>query len=218
MARRPVKEAKETKPEARPETRPRSATKSKLASRERERRSLQLRMAGMTYDDIAQNLGYANRASARAAVLRALQRHTQEPAEELVRLDTERLNAMLLMLWPKVQDPDSEWHFSAIREARAIMADIRSLHGAATRRDESGMNVNINIGGDDVLVIAGDKEAYLDGLKKMAAATGEPLPALMAGDTSLSEVVSDDMGDQADQDNDNDDEIVEAEIVEGGES
>ena len=71
-----------------------------IEAAEKRARALELRKAGATYDQIAQQVGYAERGSAYRAVQTALQAITQEPAQEVRQLEVERLDAMLLGLWP----------------------------------------------------------------------------------------------------------------------
>jgi hypothetical protein len=63
--------------------------------------ALQLRIAGASFPVIAERLGYAGPQGAYEAVKAALDRTLREPAEELRKLDQERLERMLLGLWPQ---------------------------------------------------------------------------------------------------------------------
>lgn len=72
----------------------------RLAAAERQRQALLLRRGGASYDQIAQRLGYRDRASAYRAVLAALEQTLREPAEEVRALELERLDALLLAHWP----------------------------------------------------------------------------------------------------------------------
>lgn len=78
----------------------RHASPRRIAAAEQRRRALELRKAGATYDQIAQQVGYTNRGSAHRAVMAALKEITAEPAQEVRQLELERLDAMLLGLWP----------------------------------------------------------------------------------------------------------------------
>jgi len=75
----------------------------RLTARERERRGLALRLEGKTYQQIARELGMSE-AGAYKAVLRALTRLNEkiaEQADEVRRLELERLDRLLLGLWPQ---------------------------------------------------------------------------------------------------------------------
>ena len=66
---------------------------------EKQRQALELRKAGVGFDQIAQQLGYASRAGAHNAVVSAMRRTLQEPSDEVRRLELERLDKMLFGLW-----------------------------------------------------------------------------------------------------------------------
>lgn len=57
-------------------------------------KALELRMEGKTFEAIAEELGYAGKQGAYDAVRRSLEAITREPAEALLKLDLERLDAM----------------------------------------------------------------------------------------------------------------------------
>ena len=79
----------------------RKTSKLQIGHRERQAAALKLRKSGLTYDDIAEQLGYSNRGAAFRAVMGAIERITDEPARELVRLECERLDALQAALWQK---------------------------------------------------------------------------------------------------------------------
>jgi len=66
--------------------------------------ALQLRRAGFSYDIIAERLGYASRSGAYKAVMTALRETLKEPAEELRRLQLDRLDALLASIWNEARD------------------------------------------------------------------------------------------------------------------
>jgi hypothetical protein len=65
-----------------------------VAAKAKAAKALELRMEGKTFDAIAEELGYAGKQGAYDAVKRSLDAITREPAESLLRLDLERLDAM----------------------------------------------------------------------------------------------------------------------------
>ena len=67
---------------------------------EKQAEALALRKAGHTFEDIAERVGYASKSGAFKAVMSALRKTIQEPADELRRLELERLDVMLKSLWP----------------------------------------------------------------------------------------------------------------------
>lgn len=138
-------------------------------ARERERQALELRKAGVTYSVIADRLGYKSHQGAHAAVKRALDRIADEPADDLKKIHQERLNTMLMVLWPQVQAGDER----AIGQAVRIMDRQAALHGleAPTRLEVSGGTTTRH-----VLEIGGSKEEFIASLqahrKALAAETG----------------------------------------------
>ena len=67
---------------------------STIDAKVRAAKALELRMEGMKFDDIANELGYNSKQAAFDAVSRELKAITREPAEEVLRLDLERLDSM----------------------------------------------------------------------------------------------------------------------------
>jgi hypothetical protein len=79
----------------------------RIKCRERDGKALAMKKAGATLDVIAQALGYSSPSSVYLAIQRAMQRTgNPETAEEMRKLVTLRLEAMLMSLWPKVQKGD----------------------------------------------------------------------------------------------------------------
>lgn len=84
------------------------ATESKtserrLAAIDKQRQALELRKAGVSYPTIAERLGYGGPSGAYNAVMSAIKRTLQEPADDVRRIEVERLDVMLLALWPQVR-------------------------------------------------------------------------------------------------------------------
>lgn len=74
---------------------------------QKRRKALELRLAGATYEQIAQAVGYEHRSSAHNAVKQAMEESA--PSKDLLEAeDTElaRLDAMLTGLWPKARRGD----------------------------------------------------------------------------------------------------------------
>jgi hypothetical protein len=80
------------------------ASPDRIAIAQREGAALELRKAGRTYDEIARMLDYSERSGAAKAVRRALAATVQEPADELRRLEVERLDSLLAAMWPLAMD------------------------------------------------------------------------------------------------------------------
>ena len=69
---------------------------------EREYEVLKYRRGGMTFDQIAQRVGYKNASGAKAAYKRAMIRTLQPVADELRETQIDRLETAVLAIWNKV--------------------------------------------------------------------------------------------------------------------
>lgn len=103
---------------------------SKLSPRrveavEKQRQAVELRLAGHTWQTIADTLGYSTHSSAIAAVDAALKR-TLAPASDSFRaLTLERLTKVIQVFWPMMVRGD----YAAARTVMQATADIRKLMG-----------------------------------------------------------------------------------------
>jgi len=73
---------------------------------EREYEVLKYRRGGMTFDQIAQRVGYKNASGAKAAYKRAMIRTLQPVADELRETQIDRLETAVLAIWNKVLKGD----------------------------------------------------------------------------------------------------------------
>jgi hypothetical protein len=79
---------------------------TRVPAHDRRIKALELRKAGATYQEIADALGFGNRANACRAVTQALTETIAEAAEPLRKLEVERLDKMLRSIWLKVTQGD----------------------------------------------------------------------------------------------------------------
>lgn len=105
---------------------------------ERERRALELRRAGATFDSIAQQLGFADRSGARYAFNQALTRTLREPAAEARQLEADRLDRLQLAIWAKAMNGDlrAVEHVLKIMERRARLLGLDHADGIAERSQQ----------------------------------------------------------------------------------
>lgn len=87
--------------------------------------ALRLRTAGLSYEQIADRLGYTNRSGAYKVVQKALQETIQEPADEYRTLHRRRLEAIVTAYWEKMEAGDEK---AATVVARAL-SDLAELDG-----------------------------------------------------------------------------------------
>ena len=108
---------------------------------ERRARALELRKAGATYDQIAQQAGYSSRANAYRDVMKAIKDITAEPAADVKTLELARLDAMLMGTWR----PAITGNQGAIDRVIRIMDRRAKLLGldapVKTELDTSGITV-----------------------------------------------------------------------------
>src|SRR5450631_3055470 len=90
----------------------------------RRARAVELRTQGCTYEQIAVELGYANRGTVYHVIADALKTHTAEAVGELRSLEVERLDNLQLAMWQQAMDGDV---LSAIAVVRCIIARCRLL-------------------------------------------------------------------------------------------
>jgi hypothetical protein len=102
------------------------ATPAKIAAAERQRKALELRMAGATFQAIADALDYGNRSSATDAITRALRDTTpKELTDEVRRIENERLDALWRPMYLRAIGGD----YLAVDRCLRIMARRAALNG-----------------------------------------------------------------------------------------
>ena len=104
-----------------------------LSAKQRAAKAFDLRLGGLTYQVIADQLGYRSPASAYKAVKRVMDKMVQEPAERLLKHEENRLDKMLAAVWAKVL----QGHLGATDRALRIMERRAKLLGldAPEKRD-----------------------------------------------------------------------------------
>ena len=112
---------------------------STIDAKVRAARALELRMEGMKFDDIAAELGFSGRQGAYDAVSRELKAITREPAEEVLRLDLERLDKMWGIHYLNAQAGDAMALSSCMRimERRAKLLGLEVNKTEITGKDGS---------------------------------------------------------------------------------
>jgi hypothetical protein len=97
----------------------------RIKANEKQRRALELRMAGRAWSEIAEAVGYSNHTGAIAAVKVALDKSLQEPAQHYRSLTLERLTRVLQVHWPSMLNHD----MAATDRVLRVISDIRALLG-----------------------------------------------------------------------------------------
>ena len=112
---------------------------STIDAKLRAAKALEMRMEGMKFDDIAAELGFSGRQGAYDAVSRELKAITREPAEEVLRLDLERLDKMWGIHYLNAQAGDAMALSSCMRimERRARLLGLEVNKTEITGKDGS---------------------------------------------------------------------------------
>lgn len=102
----------------------------------REKRVLELKRAGFTFDVIARETGYAGKGPAYKAYRRALARTLQQPAAELRLLEQDRLDQLQVVVWTRALGGDEKAIASVLRimERRARLLGLDHADGLAERK------------------------------------------------------------------------------------
>lgn len=108
------------------------ASERLIESAERQRKALELRKSGLDYRSIAERLGYSSVAGVYKAVQVALKKTLQEPADELRAIEVERLDRMLLGLWPKAIKGDT-WAVDRVLKIMERRATLLGLDAPQKR-------------------------------------------------------------------------------------
>ena len=148
-----------------------------VSNKERQAKALELRKAGATYQQISDQLGYSNYKSAARSVKTALERLVREPAEELRNMELERLNHMLLTLWPRVQGGE----YPAIDRAIRIGERIAALTGY-------DRVIPTTVSTTNVILIEGTQQDYIQGLKALKKSAEDLMMSKTADDGVVIEV------------------------------
>ena len=124
----------------------------------RRARAVELALAGYNYDDIAEQVGYANRGSAWRAVQSTLHEKAVESASEYRELELARLDALQAAHW---QAALSGENLKAAELCLKISTQRTRLLGleSVTPEDKTATT----------LVIGGTEENYIAGLKEISA-------------------------------------------------
>lgn len=100
-----------------------------LDNAERDAAACRLRAEGLTFDEVATRLGYADRSAARRAIEAALAATVAEPAAILRQLELQRLDALHRTAWALLDAEDADVRLKAIDRALRVMERRARLLG-----------------------------------------------------------------------------------------
>lgn len=151
-----------------------SDTNSVATAAEKRKQALDLRRAGLSFEEIAEAVGYGNRGSAHRAVKQGIKDITRESASELVELELLRLDDMFAGFYEKARDGD----LFAVDRALKIMDQRARFLGLYDRKpDDSTAEVRAALVGfrEGLRGLFTDNDAY--GQVSDDAASSEDVPS-----------------------------------------
>lgn len=129
-----------------------SDTASKATAAEKRKQALDLRRAGWTFEDIAAEVGYANKSGAARAVKQGIADITRESASELLELELARLDDMFAGLYEAARSGADM--FAVDRALKIIDQRARFLGLYEKKPDENVAEVRTLIAGLAASVLA----------------------------------------------------------------
>lgn len=124
---------------------------------ERLRRAIMLRLAGSSFENIARTLGYASGDQAMKAVNRAMKAVKVEATRQLKNVHHMRLEHMLMLLWPSINQGD----LTSMAMGMQVLDRIERLHGLQYVPSEGEGPAS-----DSVLVVGGEKQDFMQALEQ----------------------------------------------------
>jgi hypothetical protein len=102
-----------------------------ISAAERQRKAIELRLAGCTFEEIAQALGYSGKGAAFKAVTKGLENSPHEPADSLRKLHRRRLERFLRSWFPSATQANNEGvpHEGAADKCLKVLQQIAALEG-----------------------------------------------------------------------------------------
>ena len=97
-----------------------------MSARDKQLKALEMRRAGHDYRTIATDCGYSNPGNAYRAVTAALRETLQEPADEVRRLEVERIDRLCVPFWPHAELGDYD-ALAALLKLMKRRADLLGL-------------------------------------------------------------------------------------------
>ena len=109
-------------------------TKKGLTAAQKQKRALELRIAGKELKEIAAEVGYAGESGAHKAIMTALKKTLQEPADELRKMEAERLDKMMAAIWEQATSgsANSTWFIDRILNIMDRRAKLLGLDKPAS--------------------------------------------------------------------------------------
>jgi hypothetical protein len=121
---------------------------------------MELALAGLSYDDIAEQVGYTNRGTAWRAVQHALRERTLQAVDEHREMELARLDALQAAHWEAAVSGSDLKAAELCLKVSAQRIKLLGLEASPGANDQSGKTV----------VITGTSEEYIAGMKALCEA------------------------------------------------
>lgn len=117
---------------------PGAAQRRRVSALEKRKQALELRLAGATYQQIADRVGYTDRSAAFRACKEEIDAIPREAASEVRSLELDRLDHMWLRAWTRLQQNDLSVIDKLLRihDARARLTGLHSIPEQVGSSDE----------------------------------------------------------------------------------
>lgn len=97
----------------------------RIVAKQRATRAMEMRLAGATYQEIADALGWSHRNVAYRAIVRGIDRMMEEPVARIRKLQIRRYERLLHALWAQAIGGDVR----ALQVAQTYLARLDRVHG-----------------------------------------------------------------------------------------
>jgi hypothetical protein len=129
----------------------------RLLAQQKRRDAVELRKMGLSYQKIADAVGYSSAQEAGVQVNKAFKEIIHEPVVELRGLQIERLNHLLSVAWQQA----SAGSLAAINTCAALMARIDALSGT-----EAPVAVSVVTNNTSVITVNSDQDDFVASMKR----------------------------------------------------
>lgn len=113
-------------------------------------------LEGKTYQEVADELGYANRGTVHRIVQQALARHEVEDVEQLRAMELARLDHIQLAFWDQAVSGDVK--------AAEVVLKVVAARCRLLQLDRGGPTGSSGVAARHVVVVGGTKEEYVQAL------------------------------------------------------
>lgn len=129
--------------------------RNRALAKRRKTRAVELVLNGCTYQQVAEQMGYANRGTVHRLVNETLAEHQVETVDDLRALEVARLDALQAAYWDRAisgKDLRAAAFVLKILDRRAKMLGLYQTTHAAPRGGKASQNASLSYNDDDVML------------------------------------------------------------------